>query len=389
MQEETILKTVLGIDVSKSKFDVCLMTLSTTQTSKIKGTRQFENTEKGIKQLQEWLFKKRIEANTLHVLMEATGIYYERLAYELYHQEFKVYVVLPNKAKRYMESLGLKSKNDKIDAKGLALMCAQQQHDCWEPMQESYYALRGVTRQMASLQKYRVGLMNQLHALRLGMFVQQELIDQLSILIAGIETQLKGLEARIATIVSSDEHLQTQLTRITAVKGLSLVSVATIIAETNGFKLFKNQRQLVSYAGYDVVENSSGNHVGKTKISKKGNSHIRRILHMPSLTTVRCKEPHFTALFDRVHQRTGIKKKGYVAVQKKLLVLIYTLWKNESSYDENYNVKKQAIAEKEQKSLLSFDFEKVTKKVGELGPPTQDELSHEKSQKALLSLLQI
>jgi len=39
---------------------------------------------------------------------------------------------------------------------------------------------------------------------------------------------------------------------------------------------FKNQRQLVSFAGYDVIENSSGKHRGKTKISKKGNAHIRR-----------------------------------------------------------------------------------------------------------------
>ena len=50
---------------------------------------------------------------------------------------------------------------------------------------------------------------------------------------------------------------------------------------------FANQRQLVSYAagppgGYDVVENQSGNRSGKTRISKKGNSRIRRILHLPA-----------------------------------------------------------------------------------------------------------
>jgi len=34
--------------------------------------------------------------------------------------------VLPNKAKKYLEYLGLKSKADKIDAHGLAEMAAQQ-----------------------------------------------------------------------------------------------------------------------------------------------------------------------------------------------------------------------------------------------------------------------
>ena len=37
-------------------------------------------------------------------------------------------------------------------------------------------------------------------------------------------------------------------------------------------------------------------------------------------------------------ERTGIKMKGYVAVQRKLLVLIYTLWKNDMEFDPNYEI---------------------------------------------------
>ena len=33
--------------------------------------------------------------------------------------------------------------------------------------------------------------------------------------------------------------------------------------------------------------------------------------------------------------------KGVVAVQRKLLVLIYTLWKNDSEYDPRYEIKKE------------------------------------------------
>jgi hypothetical protein len=84
------------------------------------------------------------------------------------------------------------------------------------------------------------------------------------------------------------------------------------------------------------VENQSGKHVGKTKISKKGNSRIRRILYMPALSAVRWKVKVFADLYERVYQRTGIKMKGYVAVQKKLLTTIYALWKNDSAFDPNY-----------------------------------------------------
>ncbi|MBK9457357.1 MAG: transposase [Bacteroidetes bacterium] len=45
--------------------------------------------------------------------------------------------------------------------------------------------------------------------------------------------------------------------------------VATVVAETNGFILFENYKQVVSYAGYDVVENQSGNHIGKHAYRKR------------------------------------------------------------------------------------------------------------------------
>lgn len=92
----------------------------------------------------------------------------------------------------------------------------------------------------------------------------------------------------------------------------------------------------VSYAGYDVIENQSGKHIGKTRISKKGNSHISRILHMPSLSVITYEQKPFADLFARVYESTAIKMKGYVAVQKKLLVMIYTLWKKDQVYDANY-----------------------------------------------------
>ena len=83
-----------------------------------------------------------------------------------------------------------------------------------------------------------------------------------------------------------------------------------MVAQTNGFELFENQRQLVSYAGYAVVENQSGKKAGKTSISKKNNARIRRILYMPALCAVTHQEPSLKALYERVYTPTGIKMKG-------------------------------------------------------------------------------
>ncbi|MXV53215.1 transposase [Pedobacter sp. HMF7647] len=121
--------------------------------------------------------------------------------------------------------------------------------------------------------------------------------------------------------------------KICTIKGVGLLTAATILAETNGFALFGNARQLVSFAGLDVEENQSGKHIGNTRITKKGNSHIRRILYMPAFVTVTHQVKPFMDLYQRTLSKHGIKMKSYVAVQKKLLVVIYALWKKNEAFD--------------------------------------------------------
>ena len=87
-----------------------------------------------------------------------------------------------------------------------------------------------------------------------------------------------------------------------------------------------------------MVHNESGDKIGKTKISKKGNRYIRRALYMPSLSVVRCNpDSPFAMLHQRVFEKTNIKNKGYVAVQRKMLIIIYTLFKNDQAYQADFH----------------------------------------------------
>ena len=159
-----------------------------------------------------------------------------------------------------------------------------------------------------------------------------DLLDIISLL----DKYIKQTEKLIIDKLESDEELKEGAENITVIKGVSTISVATVLAESNCFEMFTNKNQLTSYSGYDVIENQSGKHIGKTKISKKGNSHIRRIMHMPALNVVSYGEPVFVNLYERVYCRTKIKMKGYVAVQRDLLCLMYTLWKKKEKYDREY-----------------------------------------------------
>ena len=57
---------------------------------------------------------------------------------------------------------------------------------------------------------------------------------------------------------------------------------------------------------------------------------------MPALGVVMWKQKPFVNLYQRTLEKHNLKMKSYVAVQKKLLSIIYTLWKKGEMFDENY-----------------------------------------------------
>jgi transposase len=331
-----MLKYALGIDVSKKDIHACLSVIDARQQVKVKASSRFANREPGFKDLLLWVKRHKKEADVpLVVIMEATGIYYEACALFLFKAGFEVAVILPNKAKNYLRAVGLKTKNDKIDASGLARMGAEQCLELWQPMDEFFYTLRALTRHHQSLQEFKTNINNQLHADEYSIYSSKKVTKQLKKLISGIEKQLRGIEQDIHDHLYSNAEVVEKINHITDIKGLGYMTVATILGETNGFALFKSIPQLVSYAGYDVVENQSGNHRGKTRISKKGNSHIRCAMHLPAFNMVRYDVGNFKIFFERILENHHQKMKAYVAVQKKLLVLIYTLWRKNEEFSPN------------------------------------------------------
>jgi len=355
------LKYSVGLDVSAKKINACLSVIDEKQKVTVKSSTVISNTPKGFLVLEQWILKHKKEALPLVVCMEATGIYHEHCAYYLFGKGYEISIILPNKAKKYLECLGLKSKNDSIDAKGLSQMGAEQCLELWQPIGTFFYELRLLTRQHQNVSELKTVLKNQSDALGFAMHQLETVNIQINQTIALFEVQLKELEKAIKAHLESDQEMYKKAENILQMKGLGILTVSTILAETNGFTLFKNYKQLVSYAGYDVVEAQSGTRIGKTKISKRGNSHIRRALHMPSLVVIQCQVRPFKALFDRTYEKHGIKMKSYVAVQKKLLTMIYHLWKKNQAFDANYHINIQEEEQKLSSQAGGFEEDKLEK----------------------------
>lgn len=339
--ELIMIKYSVGIDVSAATLAWCLSTIDHQQHVKVLATGTVSNTTDGFKGLIRSVQAQRKDKHVPLVwLMEATGVYYENCALWLTKAGEYVSVVLANKSKKYMESLGLKSKNDSIDARGLARMGAEQSLPRWQPMSEFFFTLRTMTRQYESLQGTRTTISNQLHAAEHSIYQVGMVTKQLKALIKTLDKQIKDLHRAIVEHLNSDPVMAEKVRYMCSIKGVGVMSVAVILAETNGFALIRSIGQLVSYCGYDVVEDQSGNRVGATRISKRGNPRIRRMLYFPAITAVHRGVKPLQDLFDRTYDTHRIKMKSYVAVQKKLLILIYTLWKKNKPFIDGYGTHK-------------------------------------------------
>jgi len=336
-------KYSVGVDISKKDFHVCLSVIDSFQQVKVLRSGTFANSKSGFAALVTWLKASRKDKSFgMAITMEATGVYFENCALFLYSKGYAVSVVLPNKAKKYIGSLGIRTKNDKSDAKALSRMGAEQVLDKWAPHGPFFYELRALTRHSQSLKEMRTSATNQLEAIELGMYPSKSVIRSQKKMIAIVDEQIVSNTKAISAHIASNEEVSRKILDITAIKGVAELTAATVLAETNGFELFNSIGQLVSYAGYDVVENQSGTHNGKTKISKQGNSRIRRALHMSSLCVVTHEVDIFKDLFERTYEKHKIKMKSYVAIQKKLLGIMYTLWKKNEKFDPKYGIKDTA-----------------------------------------------
>ncbi len=74
---------------------------------------------------------------------------------------------------------------------------------------------------------------------------------------------------------------------------------------------------------------------------------------MPAFNVVK-HELRFSEFYQRIMTSKEKKMIGYVAVQKKILVIIYSLWKNNQAYDSNYLQQQNITRDHEQENLSRY-----------------------------------
>ena len=332
----SIIKQNVGIDVSQKHIDVVFAEYTINQEINFLDSKKFSNNLRAFAVFLKWVQKRTNPTVPVHFTMEATGVYHEKLACYLVDNGQQVSIVHPSRASYYAKTMEVKTVTDKESARTLARMGLEKKLPLWMRPDPVYLELRVLTRYREQLQKSKTVMENQLHAYGASAWGSMDVSKGVKNLIKAIKAQIKTVEQQIKNYIKSIPDLEEGIECMTSAKGIGIITAAILVAETDGFRQMKNKRQITSYAGYDVIRKDSGTSVtSKPRISKRGNRHIRRAMHFPALTSVKHNskdKDHYI----RMVQKHGVKMKAAVAIQRKLLIVAYILWKKREKFDLDY-----------------------------------------------------
>lgn len=332
-----LFRQLLGIDVSAKKLVVHFLRQYSDLSTKCAGSKSFDNTKNGLVKLFTWLDKRIDSAYPVQCIMEATGVYHELAAYTLHDAERPTCIVLPNRIKAYARSLNNYSKTDDIDAEMIARFAAANKLNNWAPPSPHMRQLRTLTRERQQIVNERTEVKCQRVAYRASAHPPAKTLERIEGRIRFLDRQAAEIEKELKELCAADEVLSRGLKILKSMPGVQLITACVLMAETDCFALFNNRNQLIKYAGLDIVDKQSGTSVrGRSKVSKRGNSHLRAALFMPA-KTVSKKTGAMSQLFEKQFAKYNNYNKALMPVQRKLLLLAYALFKTDTLYDPNYN----------------------------------------------------
>lgn len=292
----------VGIDVSKATLDVAMLEAGAVTASR------HPNTPDAIAAL----------VATLHasspglIVLEATGAYHVPLVRALATAGLPVSLVNPVQVKGFRQTLGLRTKTDRVDARLLAQF-AQTYADQLRPWTPS----AAVQRELQDWMTYRDQVVTKLTQLR----------GQLE------AAHWQASAAIVAALDADREHFQRQLTQaeaqirsllatlpeapvLTQMIGVGMVTAAAVLAWLPE-NLWGNAKLAAAYAGVCPQISASGQQE-RSHLSQHGHRRLRRALFCAARVAVR-HDPELRAFYQRLVAAGKPSKAALCAAMHKLL----------------------------------------------------------------------
>ena len=297
---------VVGVDVSKAKLDVALHEKSLT----------IENNTKAIRQLIN-----RIKADSVIVVMEATGGYENQLVQMLHDHEIALAVVNPRRVRDFANAIGMDAKTDPIDARVIAYYGEVAKPAPQPAKSEQAKKLRALVERRRQLQGHigqETNRVQQVDDIEIKKLIQKSL--------EWLKKQLKSLDKRLAKATKQLAAEQRKIEILESAKGIGPVAISTFLAELPELGAL-NRNEIAKLVGVAPMNNDSGQKPKKRK-TIGGRSYVRRVLYMATLSATRFN-PTIRKFYQHLLAEGKEKKVALVAAMRKFLTILNSLIKKD------------------------------------------------------------
>lgn len=405
---EDILECCCGLDIHKKTMVACLLKGPIGEGLKPSSEiMEFGTQQKDLFALRDWLEVH----DCRYVAMESTGIYWQPV-YAVLEKPRKDEMHLMVVNARHMKNVPGK-KTDMRDAEWIAtLLRAGLLEGSFVPERDirdlrQYSRYRKALIRDITAQKNRIEKLLQSSGFRLssflsdifgisGLAIMHRLVQVGSISSQSLDLCLKGRARKKAPEILSNlngtlsvpqrkllhmqlahlRDLQDNLLEIEeeiyggfaqfdgpislldSIPGIDLRAAYAILAEIGrDMSAFPTAQHICSWAGLAPGNHQSAGKKKKQRVSQ-GNNYLKTILCEVAWVIASHRNLYLSGWYWRLKQRTD-SKRAIVALARKLLVIIYTMLKTNSPYDEQKFLERKAATEQRRVKRMVFELTKL------------------------------
>ena len=403
---QDILTCAMGLDVHRDIIVACLAKGEIGSDPEIE-IRSFSTLIPEMKELRDWV----VESDCHHVAMESTGIYWQPI-YEMLEPCFNGEINILVVNARHMKNVPGR-KTDMRDAQWIAtLLRAGLLKGSFIP-DKAFRELRHLTRYRKSIvhditaQKNRIDKFLQSSGFRFTAFLSdafgasgrniirhliqngsidraaldkclktqtRKRIDQILVALNGslsthqrsflamvfghletLETHRKAIEDAIANEILKHSK---EFDLLCSIPGIDVTAAAAIIAEIGtDMSAFPDSQHICSWAGLSPGNNESAGKRKSTHINK-GNPYLKSMLCEIGWVISGKRTLYLSGWYWRIKQRKGAKR-ATIALARKLLALIYTMFKTGAPYNEDCFEQRRKRCERKRAHRMVNELQKL------------------------------